>query len=482
MSGDVTPRRGKRALRRLGAIALGLFVALLLLEAGLQVASLFARPVSRRVPPVGPEERRIVCIGDSFTYGVHLPAAASYPSQLQGMLDRVPGQPWRVFNLGYPGQNSAQVRAGLARNLAAYRPEIVVVLIGTNNSWSPAESHLWSHPDSEPAASPLVALVQHSRALGAVSMLWQRIRSRRIKDKVVLQAGREVPGVDGIERGAGVVPVEFLEFRGQRNTQTLMRRSLAIDFARMRQIAAEQGATLVLADYPVTLQSTHEVLNPFIREAAAACGAPLVPLEREMVPLEAELGHQTIWLADHHCSAAGNYEVARLVLRTLLEQGLIEDHESWRTVRPVRELPLMNGVHVVEHVGDELVVELFGIPDDLFRIGLRAVFTRPGSAEPVALQLPLTHLDYTDAERERWFGRFDPVGFARTRLRLPRFVSTTSPGPPLDGLLPGDAELQGWRLVVHLRPKGSAPRGAQTLPALDVPLVAPAAVVEPAAR
>jgi hypothetical protein len=238
----------------------------------------------------------------------------------------------------------------------------------------------------------------------------------------------------------------------------------------MRAIAAEHGATLLIADYPTELESLVDVVNPWIREAAQACGALLVPLERDFAPLAKELGHETLWLADNHCSAAGYYEVARLVLQTLMDRGLVEERAGWRAVRPVRELPLMNGVHVVERDGDELVVEVVGIPDDLYRIGLRAVITRPGGTGPVAFQLPLARLDLTEAERERWFGQFDSVGFARTRLRLPRFATTKNPGPPLDKVLPGDAELEGWRLVVHVRPKDSLPRGAQVMPALDVPL------------
>ena len=461
-----------RILRRLAAVMLGLFASFVLLEAGLQVTALFMKPASRRVPPASDDERRIVCIGDSFTYGVHLPAAASYPSQLQGMLNRVPGSHWRVFNLGYPGQNSAQVRAGLARNLEAYAPEIVVVLIGTNNGWSPAESHLWNHPYSEPSANWFVALAQKSRALGALSMAWSRIETRRIKDDVVLKAGSEVPGVDGVERGGGVVPVAFLDPKGLANSQALMRRSLVIDFARMKQIAAEHGATLVVAEYPVKLDSINNTVNPFIRGAAEAAAISVVPLERDMVPLEDELGFATIWLGDHHCSAAGNYEVARLVLLHLMNIGLVPENAALRAVRPIRELLQMKGAQVVERVGDELVVELFGMPDELFRIGLFAVLSTPGAVERQLLPLPLVQLDFTDDERSSWFGRFDSIGFARTRLRLPPVAAAGAPGPPLDRILPGDAELLGWQLVVRTRTKEMLPRTAQALPPVDVALVA----------
>ncbi|TAJ18113.1 MAG: hypothetical protein EPO68_08370, partial [Planctomycetota bacterium] len=145
--------RTSRMPVRVLALAAGALVALVLLELGLRIAADSIAPQRRAGDDAAAAgERRILCFGDSNTYGIHLEAHESYPAQLQQLLDCAPSNPWRVVNLGFPGMNSAEVRADFARDLDRFRPEIAIVWIGINDTWSRARAELWDLPDREPGS------------------------------------------------------------------------------------------------------------------------------------------------------------------------------------------------------------------------------------------------------------------------------------------------------------------------------------------
>ncbi len=143
----------RRLFQRCALALAGALVAILLIEGGLQIAALWMWWHAQRTesPPVlGAEthnERRVLCVGDSFTYGE---GAASpemaYPSQLQRLLDgAVTSEPrisWHVINRGWPGRNSSELLQRLPGMLIRERPDYVIILIGNNNRWSHAEMTL----------------------------------------------------------------------------------------------------------------------------------------------------------------------------------------------------------------------------------------------------------------------------------------------------------------------------------------------------
>jgi hypothetical protein len=218
MNADETRRRGGWK-RRILAVLIGLLATAVLLEAGLWTASLFFHPPDRAaLLAPAPGEQRILCIGDSNTYGVYLDPEESYPAQLQGFLDLAPGNPWRVVNLGFPGQNSAQVRARLAENLVLYRAGILIVLVGVNNSWSPAMSHLWKFPDREPEPHFFTALLQKCRTIGLARMAFGRLKSWFRPGGSERAGTRVIPGLAGALRGEGAGEVEPIDITADPQT------------------------------------------------------------------------------------------------------------------------------------------------------------------------------------------------------------------------------------------------------------------------
>lgn len=77
---------------------------------------------------------RIVCLGDSWTFGLNVREEKSYPAQLQAYLaDQGLEQAVEVINAGYPGFTLEDMHKFIAGNLTVLNPDCLLILIGMNN-------------------------------------------------------------------------------------------------------------------------------------------------------------------------------------------------------------------------------------------------------------------------------------------------------------------------------------------------------------
>ncbi|MBK8977870.1 MAG: hypothetical protein IPM29_18335 [Planctomycetes bacterium] len=130
----------KRARRTLVRLLASGALTLVLLELALQLLALVAGGLfGRRELAVGdrhPDDRVVLCVGDSFTFGMGASSpAAAYPAQLEARLQRELGPRWHVVNGGTPGFDSLAVATGLDQQLAEHRPDVVCVMVGINDRW-----------------------------------------------------------------------------------------------------------------------------------------------------------------------------------------------------------------------------------------------------------------------------------------------------------------------------------------------------------
>lgn len=73
-------------------------------------------------------ERRILCLGDSSTFGAGLKAEETYPKQLERILHRSPeGSHWRVINAGGQGASASELTRFLEEKGLGFEPEIVTL-------------------------------------------------------------------------------------------------------------------------------------------------------------------------------------------------------------------------------------------------------------------------------------------------------------------------------------------------------------------
>ena len=70
---------------------------------------------------------KIVCFGDSLTYGTGASSGKDYPSQFSKMISRP------VINVGRPGDTTASALQRLEKDVLSYSPDIVLITLGGND-------------------------------------------------------------------------------------------------------------------------------------------------------------------------------------------------------------------------------------------------------------------------------------------------------------------------------------------------------------
>jgi len=111
----------------------GLFAGLLVVELLLRAGGAAYR--SYRLSEWGSEGGglQLLCLGDSWTFGVGAGKGGSYPEVLERTLTGRLGRPVHTVNGGVPGRNSSEVFADVEDRILEHRPQAVVLLIGVND-------------------------------------------------------------------------------------------------------------------------------------------------------------------------------------------------------------------------------------------------------------------------------------------------------------------------------------------------------------
>ena len=161
--------RVREEWQRLALVVFGLLLAVVLLEAGLRIAGLVFLSVQERRNQLSLREGhtyRVLCIGESTTA---LGGGDSYPSQLERSLNaRGKGVSFSVINRGLPAVTTDVIVGQLEENLARYRPDVVVAMMGINDP-----------PDAEVTdGQRLTAFVEAFRTYKLLRWIWLGTRAR----------------------------------------------------------------------------------------------------------------------------------------------------------------------------------------------------------------------------------------------------------------------------------------------------------------
>lgn len=302
---------------RLALVALGLVLAVLALEVVLQLGAAVVRLTRDERSAIGTAgSRRILCLGDSNTYGVWLEQreVEAWPAQLKAIWPRDgSARPIEVLNAGYPGTNSSQLLRQFPGMLEAFDPELVIVMVGANDFWTePVEIE----PGAEESATGL--LRRHSRVFRAYRLLRRRLQPTEV------EVVRESEGKAGFESGSGVVRFGDHEFAmgWKRGTpgEGAPGRALEQNLLALVKRAQTRGVELVLMTYP-SAHGLYGNANPEIRAAAAEGGARLVDLEAVFRPLCPRAECPTWLYRDQHPRASGYRLVAETVVEALSREA-----------------------------------------------------------------------------------------------------------------------------------------------------------------
>ncbi len=389
--------RRRRWPRRL----LGALLLLVLLELALQAAApLLQRLMSRRDTLASPTGSLVVlCVGDSNTYGLHLPHAFAYPAQLQARLAARSARPVTVSNRGVPGQNSAQVAAALAEDLRDTRADLVIVLAGTNDTWN---------TDAE--AAGIAGLLGRLRLVRLARVLLAGVTTAGSFEVRSDAQGRIV-----VDRGAGERPVNAS------GDGTVTRAGVALDasvrsgLSRCLELCRDHGAVPVLMTYP-EYQGVFAEVNASIRALAHDEGVLLVDNERDFTAHFARDGYEELMMGDHHPNLRGYQLLAAGVESALDGAGLLPARTAAAGAgTPGPRTPERPPVITAEP-GGHLV--LSGPPGWPYQVGVSGPPGEAGGFLVGDVLVPLADDDLLALSRlePTFSGRFGPDGAARVAL------------------------------------------------------------------
>jgi hypothetical protein len=113
-----------------------LIVLFVLCETGLRIFGSYYTAKQTEFKNGSDSVMTVLCLGDSFTYGIGAPNDKSYPSQLADLIREKEHIPVRVINAGICAGNSTQMLEAIQDLLQKYHPDLVVMLFGMANSWN----------------------------------------------------------------------------------------------------------------------------------------------------------------------------------------------------------------------------------------------------------------------------------------------------------------------------------------------------------
>ena len=304
-----------RALRN-GLLIVGL--ALLLVEIGLQAASLFARG---RSTPLRPGARyTVLCVGDSHTYGAGVAEHATYPAHLSRLLDAEAPGVYSVVNVGVPGMNTRQLLERLPDFVRRYEPDVILVWGGVNNSWN----HAGGHGESSALLVRLDRLASHARTY-RLARTW--LHDRQLdRDRAAYSGGRawEIVGTEGAHTGKDKVTLrrydgvlETLQHEGDTEAETTGEwgPGAETDYRAMVRWARAAGIPIAFIGYPLGEIGIAAIVNGALRNATAAEGVPLIESAKSVLRVPYE-ERNFLWAA--HPDGRMYGEIAQDVLPVVL--------------------------------------------------------------------------------------------------------------------------------------------------------------------
>ena len=300
---------GARLARRIGLVALGIVLALLVSEALLQAGAWVVRLRGEPAATASGGRRRIICIGDSNTYGLYLERTQAYPAVLQQRWNAEPGLGTaEILNLGVPGTNSSKLRSNLPRLLHAFQPDAVLIMIGANDAWTVPV------PLEEGVATRAQWLWSRSRVFRLLYMLRRAVQDRRADVSVdFVPPGQPQPAKGVVRIGDEEIDLGYTgRAAGAAGWPDELRTNLQAMLDQVRGAAARP----ILVTYP-SGYDVYGSANQVIRAVAAASGTALIDPAAALGAACPTGACPELFLPDHHATARGNEIVADTVLRGL---------------------------------------------------------------------------------------------------------------------------------------------------------------------
>ncbi len=272
---------------------------------------------------------RIVCLGDSVTFGAGVELEQVYPKVLEKLLNTKSDEiRYEVLNFGVGGYNTAQEAVALKEKALQYRPDLVLVGFNLN--------------DGSPTASLNEVLEgRGDKDSGRVQLPGKPwLQNNSYLYGVVALGGEQLLlwlGVWKRDRMYGLT-VELFEAMTEARQETEAWRRVEEGLRRIIEVSRQSGARVVLAVFPLQVQMDYDPRRPpmgnltltdlrrpqeRLRRFAKENGIGYVDL---LPPINSQrTKERPLFVNDvtSHPDALGHEVVAGEILRVLVEQKFI---------------------------------------------------------------------------------------------------------------------------------------------------------------
>ena len=239
-----------------------------------------------------PARYRIICIGDSVTFGVPEELNKSnevFPKRLEALLHiNFPDREIEVLNAGTPGYSSYQGLAQLKYHLVKYQPDLVIVQFGTNDF-----SDAVGYPDKEQhPPSSIKATLKNS--LGKSALVYTFVR--------LIISSRQ----HGLTKTQNIERVSVKDFQD--------------NLSHMRTLAKQDGFKLIFIT-PVRFES-----GKMIKLEKAKPPTDVIIADMFSAFTQYEFDLKRLFYDEVHLTREGHRVLARKLYETILAHQLIHEH------------------------------------------------------------------------------------------------------------------------------------------------------------
>jgi lysophospholipase L1-like esterase len=302
-----------RRLRLVWQVPVYLLVLLLSLELLLQLGAWVAKEQSRLVPAQWlTGHTRILALGDSNTYGLYLKEQEAWPAQLEHQWNVAhPDSKIEVLNLGYPATNSFRVRNNLPGLLDKLSPDVVLIMVGFNDFWTPQEA-----TDVGQQSGPVAWLKKNSR----LYRLYTIAERSGVSQKDMVFGYPRGGWVDTGNASQKLVRIGDASFNmvAPLGEPARHRDGMPDNLKAMIRMVRDRDARVYLLTYPSS-GGFYPGANRWLRTVAQEQGTPLIditPLFVERCP-DGAASCPDLLFHDGHATAQGNTLVADIINKEL---------------------------------------------------------------------------------------------------------------------------------------------------------------------
>jgi lysophospholipase L1-like esterase len=299
-------------IARLGLVVGSLLLVLLLLEGLLHLGAWFVRGDPQEANSLGSTSQlRILCVGDSNTYGMWLDRSLAYPARLEAIWNDSGRTPRiEALNLGHPGNNSSRLLQSLPEMLASLDPDWVIVMVGANDFWTePVEIQALE------ARANVWAFLRRTRVYRLAYMIE---RSFEVED-VKVEAEEPVPGKFDWTARVGDREFELGHATSKPQNRKRATRELLRNLESAIALIQRHRARIILMTYP-SWSGNYGASNQITRTVAKRTGIALVDQAQTFRKACPDAQCEKLLLRDQHPRAEGYVLAAETLVGPLAEE------------------------------------------------------------------------------------------------------------------------------------------------------------------